>query len=163
MNYIGEIINGELDSFDIRECYENNIIKKFKIEDVFILDMRFMWINSKINFITKRINQLDKKLIENQLNFNILDKSMRLLEQPFEDIFKNVRNNKTFTNTNLPEFGFTVLESNEMDVTEKIEGVISKVIGQPLIIWENIYIILNKFITILLIVIIVYRPDFVNV
>ena len=51
MNNIGELITGLLESFDIRECIELNINKNFKIDDVFDFNIRFMWINSKLNFL----------------------------------------------------------------------------------------------------------------
>jgi hypothetical protein len=92
--------------------------------------VNFIWINSQVSFIANNLNRTEQKLLQAQLNFNLLDKSMRYLEEPFDSIFWNTKR-ETFEeeHTNAPNVGLTIIHKNEFDMTEKIEGIISKVTG----------------------------------
>ena len=138
-------------------------MKSYEIANVGIVSISLAWINSKISYITKNITQLEMRLSENQLNFNLIDKSIKLLEYPFEEIFRNIKNDAFLPHTELKSYSLNTIEKSQLEITEKIEDLVSKVTGQQLIVWENILFLINKIILILLIIVFLYRPDFVSV
>jgi hypothetical protein len=87
---------------------------------------------------------------------------MKLLEHPFDEVFINIHKDN-FGNIKAPNTGLAIIENNDFEMTEKIEDVILKVTGQPIVIWENIMILINKIILALLVVTLLYKADFVNV
>jgi hypothetical protein len=122
-------VSTSLDSFEVSKCLEVNERKTYAIRNVGIATVNFIWINSQVSFITKNLNRTEKMLLDTQFNFNLLDKSMRYLEEPFEDLFKNIKSENFEGNTNLSDYRLSIIEKNELDMTEKVEGMISKVTG----------------------------------
>ena len=125
-----------MERFEMKECFENNLFKMYEIANVGYVTMSYVWINSEVSYITKNINKLEEKLINDQLNFELLDKSMKLLERPFEEVLKTVQQ-ENFGHIIAPNTGLAAVEKNEFEMTEKVEDVILKVTGQPLVIWEK--------------------------
>jgi hypothetical protein len=151
-----------MERFEMKECYENNLFKMYEIANVGYVTMSYVWINSEVSYITKNINKLEEKLISDQLSFELLDKSMKLLERPFEEVLKTIQK-ENFGHIIAPNDGLTALEKNDFEMTEKVEDIILKVTGQPLVIWENIMKLVNNIILVLLVITLLYKPDFVNV
>jgi tRNA A-37 threonylcarbamoyl transferase component Bud32 len=130
---ISDWIITPIENFEIRNCLEVNTRKIYNIENVGVATVNFIWINSQISFITNNLNKTEQKLNEAQLNFNLLDRSMRLLEEPFETIFKGNRSEVFDEHTNVQDHGLNIINNNEFEMTEKIEGMISKVTGKEFI------------------------------
>jgi hypothetical protein len=119
-----------LETFSIKTCLESNTRRIYDINNVGQASINFLWINSQISFITNNLNKAEQRLIDAQLNFNLLDKSMRYLEEPFESIFRNIKPETFDHNTQAPDTGLHIIENNEFDMTERLEGMISKVTGK---------------------------------
>jgi hypothetical protein len=151
-----------MERFEMKECFENNIFKMYEIANVGYVTMSYVWINSEISYITKNINKSEEKLISDQLNFELLDKSMKILEHPFEEVLK-INQNESYGHIIAPNAGFAAVEKNQFEMTEQVEDVILKVTGQHIVIWENIMILVNKIIMALLVITLLWKPDFVNV
>jgi hypothetical protein len=126
---LSDWVTMQLDGFELTKCLELNTRKNYAIRDVGIASVNFIWINSQVSFITNNLNKTEQRLKDAQLNFNLLDKSMRYLEEPFGDLFKNIKPDNFDGNNNLSDYRLSIIEKDGMDMTEKVEGVISQVTG----------------------------------
>jgi hypothetical protein len=164
-----------LDQFDLLSVFEAPIGKEYSIPNFGKVFINFIWINSKINFINKNISELEKKLLEYQLNFNFLEKSTMFLEEPFEKMMKSIfdsthnieySNGYGGKNEISPNNGLEIqkiVEKNQFEVSEKIENFIGRIVGNSIIIWENILFFINRILLLLLIFNFYYRADYATV
>lgn len=155
-----------MEKIDIKEILERNSVRDYEIANFGKVSINFIWINSKVNYINYNINDLEQKLLDTQISFGVLDKSMKYLEQPFPKIFTSIpveSHDKKFNTQVSTTSGLFMIQQNEMELTEKIENLIGRVIGQPIIIWENILFFVNRIILLLLIMTFYFRSDYPTV
>lgn len=121
-----------LEVIEIRTCYEEVLTRQYSLANFGDVTVSLIWINSKISFLNKSINDLEKSLIEDQLTLNVLDKSMKYMERPVEDLCKD--RGDPDVNNDFPQYGTNssnaaIVEKNEMEITEQIDSAISQFVG----------------------------------
>ena len=127
------IVNGseKIESLSIPNLQDEP--KKVQYQDFTI---KILWINSKISFMQKQINDIDRLIQENTESISVMNTSIKQLENCFRGYFDSQRNN----NGNAPQL------NTELIISDNIEKVVLKVMGRDILIWDTIVFALNRVI-----------------
>ena len=130
-----------VDSINPKSLLENQITRNYKY-----FEMSFLWINSLVNYLNKKIIKIEYAIKNSKDNISVLNTSINQMESIFKNYFSQIPRSQ-YSNYISGAMG------NEMEISDKIENIILKTIGKDVIvIWEKIIYVLNKilFISILL-------------
>jgi len=162
----------KLCDFEPKECFDFYSQKCFEIPDKGYIYIDYIFINSKVDFWTKKITEYEANYQESHATFDNLCTSINHLEEPFnnffqtnsrsrqEDNFKDPAENEVGKQTPgiLPNF-----ERRENEISEKIEQIVQGVSGKKYIVWESIYFMFNKIMLGFVIFSFLNRGDFATV
>jgi hypothetical protein len=154
-----------IDKVKVRDILDRKFYLKFTHQSK-AFNISFIWINSKIIYYNKEVTVLDNKILEDKESINVLNNSIQHIEgilililDTFKKYFNYAENTepKLYENKN---YGTT---NKELEVSQKIENYILKVMGREVIIMDGIIFFLNKVIICLVMLNNLYRYDLLTV
>lgn len=171
LSYFGAQGKQKLDEFYPRDSYDFYVPKSYEIEDKGIINFNIIFINSKVDFWSKKIIEYEANFHDSQVTFENLGNSIVSLEEPFSDFMISHNRNKAHIIEDPSEYelgrktpGYTAqFEKKEIEVSEKIEKIILGVSGRKHIIWETIFFLFNKIMLGCVILVLLSRGDFATV
>ena len=120
-------------------------------------EMNFIWINSMVSFIEKKIALFNKDIQINKDNITVLNTGINHLEVIFKSYFSQIPRSQ-YSNIISNAIG------NEIQISDKIENVILKTIGKDIIItWDKIVYALNKIVLVCNMIMLAHRFDMLTV
>jgi hypothetical protein len=167
-------VKTNLDSFTPGESYDVVEEKFLEIPDKGSVHIDVAYINSNVNFINKMILQTEKEYDECHVDFDNLDNSIKLLEEPFNDfcyklnqdpdrqLAEDCNPNNDPTNKKNTNY-MNELHRKEIEMSEKVENMILNVSGKKCIVWDTIYYLFNKIMLGCVILVMTYRGDYATV
>ena len=120
-------------------------------------EMNFIWINSMVSFIEKKIALFNKDIQVNKDNITVLNTGINHLEVIFKSYFSQIPRSQ-YSNIISNAIG------NEIQISDKIENVVLKTIGKDIIItWDKIVYALNKIVLVCNMIMLAHRFDMLTV
>lgn len=143
-----------LDEFSIREILDSKSFKTYNYNEMKFV-FSFIWVNSKINYYNKEITLLEEQINLNKEAINVLNNSIVHIEDTFRKYFQN-------TGNKFEEIHIGTMKG-EIEISQKIEDYMLKIVGKEVIIWDTIVFITNKIILPFLFLLFFERSDFPTV
>jgi hypothetical protein len=158
-----------LEVINVREIHERTCTRTYQIANFGEFSINYIWINSRVNYINNSSNELEIKKEDCQFNFELLDKSIKLLQEPFPllseaGVFltepkKEYAQHLSYQSNTME--GLTT--KNQIEYSEKIDNFIGKLVGHQIIVWENILFFMNRILIMFVSMTFFYKCDYVSV
>lgn len=164
-----------LDGFYPREMFDHVEEKLILIPEKGKIFFDIVYINSNVNYINRLIAIHEKEYEDYHVHYDNLENAIGLMEEPFKTFMdkhnSNVERKKDVDSD--PNYKGDIdfknqsyeaqLKRKQMEVSEKVESIILKVSGKKNIIWDTIFFLLNKIMLSCIILVLMYRSDYITV
>ncbi len=139
-----------VDTINPKSLLENNLIRNYKY-----FEMSFLWINSLVSYLNKKINKIEYAINLSKNNIAVLNTSINQMESIFKNYFSQIPRSQ-YSNY------ISITMGNEMEISDKIENIILKTVGKDVIvIWDKIIFFLNKILFISILLELILRYDLI--
>ena len=137
-----------VDTVNVKDLLDSPVTRDYEF-----FEISYLWINSLVSFMNKKIALFEYDVKESTDNICILNTSINQMEMIFKSYFSQIPRSQ-YSNI----IGGTV--GNEMEVSDKIENLVLKTFGKELITkWDSILFFLNKILFISVLIEIYARCD----
>ena len=151
--------NNLIDQVNIKETLENKVSSSYNLPGNINLSLSFIWINSRVNYYNKKITTHEGELEELKEYVNVLNNCILHIQDTFKMYFTKINENEqgrvdyidSKDDNNQYETNGTIRK--QIEISDKIENYVLKIIGKELITWSNIVYFLNKVMMFTLIII----------
>lgn len=160
-----------IDKINPKDILDNPFVYKFSHQGM-SFELKFLWMNSKINFYNKEITRLESKIEDDKENIQTLNNciihiegiySCILLINLFLETFKKFMKPSNDTNPKINAIEKPTSIGKQIEISQKIEDYVLHIIGKEVVVMDSIVFLLNKIMIPILILVFLARYELVTV